>query len=311
MELRRLRYFAVAAAEGSLHRASARLHIAQPALSRQIRDLEDELGVVLFARSAKGVKLSPAGEVLLAQVERLLPQIELAKSQTRRAAMGQFGLLRIGFTSAVAEFRFAMAAFAEARVTTPDVDFRLSLIDSDRQLDALIAGEIDLGILYRRGQLPSTMRFRDIRTDRYKLAMPRGHPLASKPSVRLSDLRDEDLIFPSRALQPITYNEIMVACLHNGLVPRIVLEVNSVIVSMNMVAEGIALTFVNSSIEQSRTTGDVVFCPIEDLDIPLHLAAMWERKRETPATLHFIDLLVKHMVSSGQTIEELNSWRAA
>jgi DNA-binding transcriptional LysR family regulator len=311
MELRRLRYFAVAAAEGSFHRASARLHIAQPALSRQIRDLEDELGVTLFARSAKGVKLSPAGEVLLAQVERLLPQIELAKSQTKRAAMGQFGLVRIGFTSAVAELRFAIAAFAEARKTMPDVDFRLSLIDSDRQLDALSAGEIDLGILYRRGPLPSTMRYRDLRTDRYKLAMPKGHRLSGKSSVKLIDLRDEDLIFPSRTLQPITYNEMMAACLNGDLVPRIVLEVNSVMVSMNIVAEGIALTFVNSSIEKSRTTDDVVFCPIEDLDIPLQLAAMWERKRETPATLHFTDLLVQHMIGSGPTIEELNKWRAA
>jgi DNA-binding transcriptional LysR family regulator len=301
MELRRLRYFAAAATERSFRRAADRLHIAQPALSRQIGDLEDELGVVLFSRSARGVTLTPAGEVLFAQVERLLPQIELAKNQTKRAALGQFGLLRIGLTSTAAELPAAMAAFGEARRTIPDVDFRLALIDSDRQLDALIAGEIDLGVLYRRGPLPSTMRCHDLRTDRYMLAVWPGHRLATQPVVRLADLRDEDLIFASRSLRPVTYDEMMTACLRGDLVPRIVLEVNNLTVCMNMVAEGIALTFVNSSIEKNHTTSDVIFRPIDDLDVPLHLAAMWEDKRETPATLTFIDMLARHMAVDNES----------
>lgn len=295
MELRRLRYFAVAAIEGSFHRASARLHIAQPALSRQIRDLEEELEVVLFVRSAQGVTLSPAGRVLLAEVERLLPQVELAKTRTRRAAMGQFGLLRIGFTPLAAELRFTIAAFAQARRTNPDVDFRLSLVDSDRQVEALVSGEIDVGLLYRRSPHPPGMAFQDLRTDTYSLVVPSGHPFASRRGLRLAELSEEDIIFVSKSLRPVTYNELMTACLRGGLSPRVILEVNSEAALLNMVAEGIAVGFTNSSLEQRRPRDGVVFVTLDDLDIQLQLAAIWERNRETPAILLFVDLLVQHL----------------
>ena len=294
MDLKRLRYFAIAAAEGSFHRASARLHVAQPALSRQIRELEEELGVVLFVRSAQGVTLSPAGEVLLAEVERLLPQVELARTRTKRAAQGQFGMLRIGFTTLAAELRFAIAAFAEARRTLPDVDFRFSIVDSDRQIEALTGGEIDVGLLYRRAPHPPAAAFRDLRTDTYALAVPSGHRLAGRPSLKLAELRDEDIIFVSKSLRPVTYDELMAACLRGGLAPRIILEVNSEAALINMVAEGIAIGFTNSSLEQRRPSDGVVFVPIDDLEIRLQLAAMWLRHRETPAILMFVDLLVQH-----------------
>src|ERR1700740_2482009 len=129
MDLRQLRYFATAAAEGSLHRAAARLNIAQPALSRQIRNLEQELETSLFYRSVEGVKLTTAGEGLLTDVKRLLPQIEQAKIRAKRAGTGQLGMLRVGFTMLVAESRFAFKALADARRLMPEVDFQLNLIN--------------------------------------------------------------------------------------------------------------------------------------------------------------------------------------
>ena len=298
MDLKRLRYFAVAAAAGSFHRASARLHVAQPALSRQIRELEEELDVVLFVRSAQGVTLSPAGEVLLAEVERLLPQVELARTRTKRAALGQFGVLRIGFTALAAELRFAIAAFAEARRTIPDVDFRLSLVDSDRQMEALTGGEIDVGLLYRRAPHPPGVAFRDLRTDTYALVVPCGHRLAGRSGLKLAELSEEDIIFVSKSLRPVTYDELMAACLRGGLAPRIILEVNSEAALINMVAEGIAVGFTNSSLEQRRPCEDVVFVAVEDLDIRLQLAAIWLRHRETPAIPLFVDLLLQHWAAA-------------
>jgi LysR family transcriptional regulator, benzoate and cis,cis-muconate-responsive activator of ben and cat genes len=295
MELRHLRYFAIAATEGSLHRASARLNVAQPALSRQIRDLEEDLGVPLFVRSARGVKLSPAGEVLLAEVRRLLPQLELARTRTQRAAQGEFGLLRIGFTTLAAEFRFAMAAFADARRSMPDVDIRLSLINSDLQTDALMSGEIDVGLLYRREPYPPELTYRDLRIDKYLLLVPTGHSLTKRARVRLADLRDENMAFPSPSLRPATYNEQMTACLRGGLTPHVILEHDSEAIMLNLVAEGIAIGFANSSVRERRPTQGVALLTIEDLDMPLHLAAMWRRDRETPAIPHFIDLLLQHM----------------
>lgn len=310
MELRHLRYFAMAAAEGSFHRASLQLNVAQPALSRQIRDLEEELDVPLFVRSAQGVKLSPAGEVFLTEVKRLLTQIELARTRTKRAAMGQFGLLRIGFTMLAAEFRFAMAAFGDARRSMPDVDFRLSLINSDHQMEALMNGEIDVGLLYRREPHPPGTVYRDLRIESYKLIVPSGHPLTTRSRVKLADLRDENMAFVSPTLRPATYSEMMGACVRSGLTPRIVLEVDNEAILINLVAEGIVIGFVNSSLSERRPTPGVTFVTIEDLDVPLHLAAMWQRDRETTAITHFVDLLVEHMEADQDIHEIRKSWRA-
>jgi DNA-binding transcriptional LysR family regulator len=295
MDLRRLRYFAAVASLGSVHRAAAELGIAQPALSRQIRELEEELGVTLFARSTRGVTLSPVGEVLLSEVDRLLPQVEVAKARTQRAAQGQFGLLRVAFTTVAAELRFPVAAFAEARRLMPEVEFRLSLIDSDHQLEALVAGEIDLGLVYRRGELPEGMRYQDLRVDRYILMVPNDHPLTRQASVRMADLRDHDMIFASKATLPLTYADHMAACARGGFTPRVALELHNEAITLNLVAEGLAISFANSSLRERRPMQGVTYLEIDDFDSSLPLAAMWRRDRETAATLRFVDLLVSNL----------------
>lgn len=294
MDLKRLRSFAIVANAGSFHHASELLHIAQPALSRQIRDLEGELGAALFVRSARGVKLSPAGEVLLAEVERILPQIDLAKIRTQRVAQGQFGVINIAYTDIAAEMRFSAAAFAEARRTMPDVDFRLSFIASDHQVQALTLGQIDLGVLYRRPPSASELVYRDLRVDSYQLAVSAGHRLARRDSIKLAELRDEDFIFIPKPSRPVTYNEIMNTCLRGGLTPRIALEIDNDAVTLNLVAEGVGVAFANSSRMQRRPMEGVTYVPIEDFYPRLHLAVMWNRDRESPALLRFIDLLVLH-----------------
>lgn len=295
MDLKKLRYFAVTASEGSFHRAAAKLNMAQPALSRQVRDLEEEIGTTLFVRSSKGVTLSRAGEVLLAEVDRLLPQIEQAKETAKRAGLGQYGALRIGLTTVVAEMRSVISAVAEAGRCNPAVDYRISVVTSDHQVAALERGDLDVGLLYRRAPLSKGMRFRDLRIDRYVVAVPVGHRLTQLPVVRLVDLADENLIFISRATRPITYDELMRACLKGGLSPKIMIELEGDLVMLNMVAEGMALGFFNEVMSARRPTEGVTFLTIEDLDITLSLAAMWNVDRESKAIHSFVDLVVEHM----------------
>jgi DNA-binding transcriptional LysR family regulator len=300
MKLTHLRCFVTAAAEGSFHRAAARLNIAQPALSRQIRDLEEELDVGLFVRSAQGVVLSPAGEVLFEDAKRLLAQVELAKTKTKRAANGQFGMLRIGLTMIAAELRFPLAAFADVQRSMPDIDCRLNMINSDQQFEALTAGEIDVGVLYRREPHPPGMNYRDLRIDRYMLIVHSDHPLTKKPKVRLADLQGEPMTFTSPTLRPATYKELISACVRGGLTPRIVLEFaqfESEAIMINLAAEGLAVSLANSSLRERARTEGVAFLPVEDLDMPLPFAAMWRRDRETPALLHFVDLLARYMAA--------------
>ncbi len=290
MDLKHFRYFSAVAEEGSFHRAAERLHIAQPALSRRIRDMEEELDVALFLRSARGVKLTAAGKVLLAELEKILPQIELAKSRTQQTAKGQFGVINIGITTAVAELRFAIAAIGEAQRSLSDVHFKLNLIPSDQQLSALHRGDLDIGLLYRRPPTPPGMEYRDLRIDNYVLVVSENHPLAKRKKVRLAELQGEDMMFPSPKLRPVTYSEMVTACLRGGLEPNIVLEAEGLI---NVVAEGIAIALYNSAMAESATMTGVTYLEVEDLDVPLHLSAMWLKERETPALIRFVELLVE------------------
>jgi DNA-binding transcriptional LysR family regulator len=294
MDLKRLRNFAAVAAAGSLHGAAELLHVAQPALSRQMRYLEEELGVVLFERSVRGVKLSLAGEVLLSELERVLPQIDLAMNRTQRAAKGQFGVLKVAYTQLAAELHFAATALADARRAMPEVDIRLKIIASDYQIDALSAGEVDVGLLFRRPPTPDGLSYRDLRVGKYQLVVPKNHPFAKRGRVKLSDLADEEILFTSKSTRPVTYNELMAAFMRAGVAPRVALEPENEAISLNFVAAGIGMFFANTSVLEGRSMEGVAYVGIEDFDFPLHLAVMWKRGRETPAITRLVDLLVAH-----------------
>lgn len=294
MDLKRLRNFAVVASAGSFHAAAEQLYIAQPALSRQMRSLEGELGVVLLERTVRGVKPTAAGEMLLSELQQLLPQLDLAMSRTKRAANGQIGNLRVAFTQVAAELRFAAAAFAEARRVMPEVDIRLSFIASDYQIEKLEAGDIDIGLLFRRPPTPVALAYRDLRMGKYELVVPKNHPFAKRGRVKIADLHDEEILFSSKSLRPVTYNELTAAFVRAGVRPRVALEPETEKISLNLVAEGVGMFFANTSVLEHRAEEGVAYVAIEDFDLPLHLAVMWKRGRETPALMQFVELLASH-----------------
>jgi DNA-binding transcriptional LysR family regulator len=294
MDLKRFRNFAVVAATGSFRGAAAQLYIAQPALSRQMRSLEEELGVLLFERSARGVRPTAAGEMLLSELERLIPQFDLAIHRTVRAAKGQTGILRVAFTQVAAEQRFTAAAFAEARRVMRETDIRLSFIASDYQLEKIEAGEIDVGLLYVKPPVPSHLAYRDLQIGKFQLVVPKNHSFAQRGSVKLADLDDREIIFGPKSLRPMTHSELMAAFVRAGVRPRIVLEPDNERVSLNMVAEGIGMVFLNTSLYERHKYEGVVCVSVEDLDVPLHLVVAWRRDKETPAIVRFVDLLVTY-----------------
>ncbi|MEN3812309.1 LysR family transcriptional regulator [Chromobacterium piscinae] len=161
MELRHLRYFLAVADEGHFGRAAEKLHIVQPALSAQIRSLEEELGVVLFVRSTRKVELSDAGRILLIEARRTVEQAERAKSVMRRAARGETGVVRIGFVgNAVAAGRLSddLLAFHAA---WPDVAVELHEMAPAEQLEAILAGRLDVGYCPQLGHsLPAGLQAR-------------------------------------------------------------------------------------------------------------------------------------------------------
>jgi DNA-binding transcriptional LysR family regulator len=292
MDLKRFRYFTVAAAEGSFHRAAARLGLDQPALSRKIRQLEQDLGVVLFVRASTGVRLTPAGETLLADLERLIPQLDLACDRARRTAAGGAALLRIAVTPFASDSRFVAAALAAARRATPELEFRLCVMHARAQLEELKGGRIDLAVQHRRGPPPPDTAHRDLRIDRYQLAVRSGHPLTRHAPLRLADLQSYDFVFATQSQWPVVHQEWLSACERAGLAPTIAYETQSEGMFLNLISEGLAIGFANSGM-RDRPYAGVSYLDVEDLDVRLPLTAIWKRDRETPAILRMVELLAE------------------
>src|ERR1700682_1345154 len=148
MELRHLRYFLAVGEEQHYGRAAQRLHVAQPALSRQIQYLERELGFKLFDRLPRGVKINPAGKLFLDDARRILQQVNEAAARAGRVARGQSGTLRVGFTENASWHGVVPDSFRRFRERQPDAELQLSPLTSLEQIETVRSGRLDAGFVF-------------------------------------------------------------------------------------------------------------------------------------------------------------------
>src|SRR6476620_8220695 len=148
MELRHLRYFVGVGEEQHYGRAARRLGIAQPALSRQIQDLENELGFMLFDRLPRGVKLSAAGELFLSDARRILRDVDEAKRRAERVATGKAGTLRVGFVELLSWHGVVPDSFRRFRRRQPDAELELHPMLSNQQIEAVRSDRLDAGFIF-------------------------------------------------------------------------------------------------------------------------------------------------------------------
>jgi len=201
MELRHLRYFVAVAEEGSLTvAAQKRLHTAQPSLSRQIHDLELELGVQLLIRGPRGIELTAAGRVFLDHARIALLQVEAAGEAARRAAQPARTLFAIGFLTGY-EMDWLPAVMEILRTELPSTEVVIHSQDSPDLAAGLIRGKIDLAFMRPERQAPG-LKFRPLRKDPLILLMPRDHALAARNSIRPQDIAGEVFIGVSAIRAP-------------------------------------------------------------------------------------------------------------
>jgi DNA-binding transcriptional LysR family regulator len=194
LDVRRLKVLREVAAQGSFSAAADALAFTQPAVSRQIATLEAEAGTRLVDRSARGVRLTPAGELLVEHAEAILGRLSAAESQLEALAQLDTGRLRLGsFGTASATLTpLAIAAFT---AEYPAVDLRLIEGRSNETLPLVAAGEIDLAVVTDVGaDAPQDVALEHLMDDPFYVALPHGHPLADEPELRMEDLRDESWI---------------------------------------------------------------------------------------------------------------------
>ncbi len=197
MELRHLRYFVAVAEEGSLtNAAERRLHTAQPSLSRQIRDLELEVGVPLLERGARGVALTPAGRTFLDHARLALLQADAAGEAARRAAQPQMRAFTIGFLAGQ-ELVWLPETLRILRGEQPGIEITLASQASPELAGALMRGKVDVAFLRREKDAPG-IAFKSLIREPLVAVLPAGHRLAAQKSVRIQDFAAETYITPTR-----------------------------------------------------------------------------------------------------------------
>jgi LysR family hca operon transcriptional activator len=197
MELRHLRYFVAVAEEGSLtNAAERRLHTAQPSLSRQIRDLEIEVGVPLLERRARGIALTAAGRTFLDHARLALLQVDAAGEAARRAAQPEKRAFTVGFLAGQ-ELVWLPEALRILRTEQPDIEVTLASQSSPELAGALMRGKIDVAFLRREKDAPG-ITFKPLISEPLVAVLPAGHRLAAAKTVRLKDMANEIYITPTR-----------------------------------------------------------------------------------------------------------------
>lgn len=290
MELRHLRYFLSIAENKGFVKASACLRVAQPALSRQIHDLERELGVRLFERSKRGVTLTFPGACFLEDVQRLFTLLEEAQARALRAQNGYSGALSIGLVESFAWNEIITQALQNFQHQCPGVALNIALISSPEQLAAIRDERLSAGFLFDRNPEDETLQGIEVLTTRAVLAVPSNSPYVTKPPKRLADLADEDFVFIQRAGNPLYYDRVIHACHSAGLTPRIVQSGTNDSSNLCLVAAGLGLTIVPAAIE-SRKPRNVVLVPVGDLRVESTMELVWRPDCHFPALENFVRIL--------------------
>lgn len=288
MELRHLRYFVAAAEFQNFHHAAEHLNLVQPALSRQIRDLENELEVTLFERLPRGVRLTAAGRAYAAEARAILAAVDTAGQTARRVHRGQQGELRIGISDLASTSPAVMTALRTLRARLPLINLQLVAMTTPAQVEALQADRLEAGLIFGYHWLPDTLELSEVASYDQLLVMPNDHRLASRDSICVADLRDEDFIVS--AVIPEAREVFLNDARSIGLEPRIVQSAPSTELVLGLVAAGAGVAFVNSSV-LGRTSPFVVTKPMADVNLKRRLIFACKRGQSNVLVAQFKDLI--------------------
>ncbi|HKU26087.1 MAG TPA: LysR substrate-binding domain-containing protein [Candidatus Sulfotelmatobacter sp.] len=289
-----MRYFVAVGEEQHYGRAGQRLRVAQPALSRQIQDLEDELGFKLFERLPRGVKLSSAGKLFLEDARRILQQVNEATARAARVAQGRSGTLRIGFMENASWHGVVPDSLRKFRERHPDAELKLNPASSADQIEDIRSGRVDAGFMYNILKDEGELDQLSVAIEHLKLAIPKGHRLSKIKRLRLRDLVGVPFIWFPRREGPAFYDSLMQECYRGGLKsPHIVQEAGNEATVLSLVSHGIGIGWINET-ALWRCPKNVVILPVTDLEIPLPMVLVWRKDNNSPLLEQFISE-VKHV----------------
>ncbi|CRY72451.1 itaconate degradation transcriptional regulator RipR [Yersinia pseudotuberculosis] len=287
MELRHIRYFLAVAEERHFTRAAARLGIGQPPLSQQIKDLERELGALLFRRVSYGAELTEAGIAFLDVVKEIPVMAERAAQAAQRAVRGELGVLRVGFTASSAFNSVVPTAIRAFRRAYPDVRLQLEEDSTTRLADGLNEGSLDVAFL--RPGFAGSERFhlRMLSEEPMMIVMAENHPAASYEEISLSAFRDETFLLFPREIGLTLYDSVIESCRTAGFEPTIGQLAPQIASVINLVAAEMGVSIVPASMSQVKVIG-VVYRHIADQTPTAKLALAYRRGDTSPVLRNFV-----------------------
>jgi DNA-binding transcriptional LysR family regulator len=288
MELRHMRYFVAVAEERNFTRAAARLHLAQPSLSRQIRDLEAELGVALLQRTEGGITLTAAGQEYLTQARKLLADSAAAIRTTQAVGRSERRQLVIGSVEPPLASGLMATILKNFSTAHPDVRIETREYVSVEQHRYIASRELDAGFVYRPPEDSSLFDRLTVLKNRHVAALPSEHPLAQKRELLLRDLAGESFVQFPRWLWPDRVDAIAQKCTEAGFTMHVVQEAQPTHNLLNLVGRGFGVAIVPDPMcWPSRC---VVFKSIKDLDLPAAFQLTWLRNNRSKLLQEFVEI---------------------
>lgn len=291
MEFRQLSYFVAVVETGSISAASRQVHVAQPALTRQIRLLEEDLETRLLDRHARGVRLTVAGKALYEEAIQLLNMRTQIKARLSALGSGLTGKLSLGITVAHLWVPEVAKLLGSYRERYPHVGFEVFPLLSGPQLDRLREDKLDVGILYLDSAEQHGLEMRLLQHDHLMLAVPESSPWADAPPSSLAELKDADFVWGFRSVSPVYYDRVVAHFARLKFEPRVVQYGADNITILSMVAAGLGIAIVPAASSWHPMPGIrfLRLAELDDCDMPLWMA--WRKSNHSPALLNLVELI--------------------
>ncbi|MBX7220700.1 MAG: LysR family transcriptional regulator [Blastocatellia bacterium] len=289
MELRHLRYTVTVADELSFSRAAEILHVSQPALSRQVQELEEELGIQIFSRTKRSVIVTDAGRLFLAEARRILAQADQAVQTAARASRGEIGRLVVG-VEASSVYCPVAPVFGTYRKRFPKVELVVRELPSMQQLYELGINQLDVGLVVLPVECDDDIRLESVLTEPVYVALHKGHPLAAQENLSLADVSSEHFVLVPRDLGCGFYNQISHLCTTAGFSPKVTQEATQLQIILSFVAAGLGVTLVPASVRFFQVPG-IVYLPLDEPTASVELALACRAEDQSSVLQAFLNMV--------------------
>lgn len=293
MELRHLRYFVAVAEELNMRIAAEKLHISQPPLSRQIRDLENDLGTKLFERDKNKLRLTEAGEFFLKKAKDILAKSQCATQMVKAVNCGAAGSLAIAYRVPV-ESALPTRVLRKCRQSFPSMELTIREMSLPDQVVALLENRIDVGYVgFRNAELQDILNYEMVLKSDILVALPSGHHLLKKRRLELAELSEEPFIFVQRSASPFAYDWLISIPKVCGFIPNVVQQADTPRNMFRLIAAGFGISLVPEFLK-CYSMPELAFRPLKS-KIQLDWVIAWRKDNKSPVLETFLMLLREHM----------------